>query len=144
MRPATVWDTLAASVLLVWPALATDLVVEVRGVPSSTGRVLVAACAPNTPFPAGPCTHVVIADARAGAVALTLRNMPGGRFALSAFHDSDGDGQLGRNWLGLPTECIGFGNNAPVGRFGPPGFDAAAVTLPPTGRLDAILTLRCR
>ncbi len=134
---------LAAWLLLPGSALAGDLVVTVQGVASDRGQVMVAACPPEG-YPGGSCAYVARAPARAGAVQLRIPGLPAGRWGISAFHDTDGDGQLGRDWLGRPTEGIGFGNDAPVSRFGPPGFEAAAVAMPAAGEVRTALTLRYR
>ena len=63
-----------------------------------------------------------------------------GRYAIAAFHDRDADGELDRSAVGVPTERYGFSNDA-RGRFGPPSFDAAAVTLD-GGAHDLVITLR--
>ena len=62
----------------------------------------------------------VAPDASARIVAL-----PPGTYAVKVFQDVDGDGKLGRNGVGYPTEPFGFSRDAPV-TMGPPGFDEAA------------------
>jgi uncharacterized protein (DUF2141 family) len=47
-----------------------------------------------------------------------------GEYAIKVFHDEDQDGELGKNFLGMPTESYGFSNNA-RGSFGPPDYDEA-------------------
>ncbi len=54
--------------------------------------------------------------------------MPYGRYSIKAFHDENNNSKLDTNFLGMPTERYGFSNNA-RGRFGPPSFAEAAVTL---------------
>ena len=46
------------------------------------------------------------------------------QFAIAAYHDENGDGELNRNRLGIPTERYGFSNNA-RGLTGPPSFQEA-------------------
>lgn len=140
MRPCRL---LAALPLLLAPGLATagDLLVTVRGVTSAEGQVMVAACPPEG-YPDGHCPWVARTPARPGTVELRIAGLPPGRYGLSAYHDADGNGRLGRNWLGIPTEAVGFGNDAPIGRFGPPGFEAAAVAVPASGTLRTAVTLR--
>lgn len=53
-------------------------------------------------------------------------------FAVAAYHDSNGDGTLNRNTLGIPIERYGFSNNA-RGVVGPPTFQEAAVPRPEVG-----------
>ena len=57
-----------------------------------------------------------------------LLGLAPGRYAIAAFQDLNGDGRLGTNPVGVPTEPFGFSNDARV-RFGPPSFEAAAVTI---------------
>ncbi|MEM6689183.1 MAG: DUF2141 domain-containing protein [Planctomycetota bacterium] len=54
------------------------------------------------------------------------------KFAVAAYHDTDDDGSLSRNLLGIPTELYGFSNNA-RGLTGPPEFQQAAIDKPAPG-----------
>lgn len=54
--------------------------------------------------------------------------LPSGRFAVAAYHDSNGNAQLDRNFVKYPTEPFGFSNN-PTIIAGPPSFDSAAFNL---------------
>lgn len=47
--------------------------------------------------------------------------LPQGKFAISAFHDANGNKKLDKNIMGLPTEKYGFSNDA-RGTFGPPSL----------------------
>jgi uncharacterized protein (DUF2141 family) len=124
-------------------AWAGDLLVTLRGVASAEGMVRVAACPPDG-YPEGTCRFIARAPARPGTMELRIAGLPEGRFGLSAFHDTDGDGRLGKDWLGRPTEAVGFGNDAPIGRFGPPGFEAASIAIPAGGEVRTAVTLRYR
>jgi uncharacterized protein (DUF2141 family) len=64
------------------------------------------------------------------SVTLTLEAPAPGRYAIKLFHDVNGDGKMETNMLGIPTEPVGFSNDAPI-RLGPPrfadaGFDVGA------------------
>ena len=124
-------------------AWAGDLVVTLRDVASAEGMVRVAACPPDG-YPEGTCRFIARAPARPGTMELRIAGLPEGRFGVSAYHDADGDGRLGKDWLGRPTEAVGFGNDAPVGRFGPPGFEAASIAIPARGEVRTAVTLRYR
>lgn len=58
-------------------------------------------------------------------VTKTLSGLAPGRYAIKAFHDVDGDGRMGTNPFGIPTEPFGFSNNA-AAVMGPPKWEAAA------------------
>ncbi len=71
--------------------------------------------------------HRVRADAIAGEkrVLVSFHNLQPGRYAVSAFHDTNSNGETDKNMLGIPTEGYGF-SNAAKGRMGPPSFQDAA------------------
>lgn len=60
-----------------------------------------------------------------GDTATTTLELPPGRYGIKLFHDVDGDGKMGMNPFGMPTEPFAFSNSAPA-QFGPAKWDAAA------------------
>ncbi len=54
--------------------------------------------------------------------------LPCGDYAIRAHHDEDGDGKLGHNFVGMPTESYAFSNDA-RGFMGPPSWEEAKFTL---------------
>jgi uncharacterized protein (DUF2141 family) len=66
--------------------------------------------------------------ARDGTVEISFRGLTAGRYAIIAFHDADGDGELDRFFGMMPTEGWGLSNDPEVA--GPPDFDPAAFALP--------------
>ena len=99
--------------------------VDVEGVRSDSGRVLVALHDNRWDFPSRWQRAVAMASesARAGSLSLTLRLPRPGRYALVAVHDEDGDGVMKKSALGLPREGFATGRNAESLEF--PFFDAA-------------------
>ena len=55
---------------------------------------------------------------------LIFKDIPDGTYAVSVFHDEDGNGKLTTGFLGIPKERYGASNNA-KGVFGPPKWDNA-------------------
>lgn len=55
------------------------------------------------------------------SLTITLNNIRAGSYALSIYHDLNGDRKLNRNSLGMPSEGFGFSNN-PVVRNAPPNY----------------------
>ena len=135
--PRSIFATAAAAGLMglaglaAAPALAAELVIEVRGVRSDAGRVYIAVHAPREgekfPYSDGMFAGVQ-QRAHAGDLRFVLRDLPAGRYAVNAFHDENGNGDLDANVLGIPTEGYGFANDPPT-TFGPPDFEEAAVTV---------------
>lgn len=81
-----------------------------RGFPGSNKRALQAKCVKleNTP------------------VKLNIPSLKAGTYAIAIFHDSNEDGTLNRNYLGIPKEGFGFSRNPRI-ITGPPKFGDSAV-----------------
>ena len=128
--------------MIAGPLLAAELDIEVRGIRSGDGRLYVAAHGPETKT-TFPAADGVLAGlnrrARAGVLRFVLHGLAPGRYAVSAFHDENDDGELGTNLVGVPSEGYGFAND-PGAAFGPPDFEAAAVTVGDTSGA-AVVTL---
>ena len=112
-------------------ASAADLEIRLDGLASADGVVRAALHrqVPGAKFP-GDAGVVAAAfrPAAKGSVRIVFADLPAGDYAVTAFHDADGDGELARNLVGMPTESYGFSNDA-HGFMGPPSFKAAAVTV---------------
>ncbi len=63
-----------------------------------------------------------------GTAVTTFEDVPAGPFAVSVYHDEDGDGKLDTNLVGIPSENYGFSADA-SGVFGPPSFEEASLEL---------------
>lgn len=117
--------------VVAFQALAADLTVEVRGIRSDDGRVFLAVHGPQSKetFPSGDEVAAARHEpARAGTLRFVIDDLAPGRYALTAFHDENDNGDLDTGLFGIPKEGYGFGNDAKA-TFGPPSFEAAAVTV---------------
>ena len=72
--------------------------------------------------------QVVIADARDGDLVWAEMHLPPGEYALSIFYDSNDNGELDTNFIGIPKEPVALSNNARP-KFGPPKYKDAVFTL---------------
>ena len=117
-------------------ARAAELVVVLHGLESGAGdvEVEVFGVQQRASFPYSE--RGVTEDVRVPASALlapgkpasiSLGELPPGTYALVVIHDANRNGDIDRNFLGIPTEAWGFSNDA-KGTLGPPSFDAAAVS----------------
>ncbi len=136
--------TLAAAILALHaPVLAGELAIEVTGVRSGDGRVLVALHQEHVGI-SFPDDQGAVAGAwiRAvpGTLSLVFPGLAEGHYAVSVMHDENGDGALDTNLLGMPTEGYGFSNDA-TGIMGPPGFPDASVAVG-DGSVHAVIALR--
>lgn len=125
MRSIGLWLALVAALAIphiVAAQAAASLTVEVEGVHSDQGSVRVSLCGDvKAPFPGACVTYSGTRPAKRGApVAVTIDNVPPGRYALQGYHDENDDGRPQ-----IPPEGYFFGNGASF----PPTFDAAAVTV---------------
>jgi uncharacterized protein (DUF2141 family) len=113
----------AATFLAAAPVSAASLVVKVDNVRSREGELRVAVC--ERSFDEAGCRIGARRSAAAGGSEFRFDDLAPGRYAIAAYHDLNGNGELDRLPPGLPTEPYGFSNE--VGRFGPPSFEKALV-----------------
>lgn len=110
---------------------AADLSVSVKGVASDSGQVMLALYADEAEFlKSAHQSQRTVASARdaQGSLRFVFKDLPPGRYAVSGFHDRNGNGELDSNLFGVPSEPLGFSNGA-TSFFGPPGFAKAAITV---------------
>jgi uncharacterized protein (DUF2141 family) len=72
-----------------------------------------------------------------GWASVTVDGVDTGRYAVVAFHDADGNGEVGTNWIGMPNEGVAATNWT----GGRPQFDES-VTQIDAGTTTVTLTLR--
>lgn len=121
--------------------VANTIYVDIAGLRDDKGRVACALYSSSDGFPkqadkAVARTTVPIADKKA---ACEFSGIAPGTYAISAFHDENGNGKLDTNFMGIPREGVGASNGA-KGHFGPPKFDRAAFRFP-GGRLELKITI---
>lgn len=132
-----------AALLLAWPtpqAWAAALTIEVTGIVQVAGEVLVSLCA-AAEYANPPCALKALAPVQGGTVQVAFAAVPEGRYAVLVFQDLDGDRILRRGLFGLPSEPVGFGNDAPI-RRGPPAFEDAAIDVAAAGAATIAVRLR--
>ena len=117
------------------PALANQLAVEVTGISDVRGTLMVAVYDSPEAFD-GEGRPVAAKRAEVGGetVVVTFDELAPGDHAVKLYHDANGNGELDRNMLGLPSEGYGFSNNG--GRYGPPPFEEARFTVDGATRIS--------
>lgn len=118
------------------PAAAV-LVVTFSGLTSDAGAVMIALYDSEAAYTGGAPLRAVQVKAAVPQVTASFAGLAPGRYALKCFHDLDGDGKLGTNPFGMPTEPFAFSNNAPA-RLGPPTWAEAAFTVDAAGAAQSI------
>jgi uncharacterized protein (DUF2141 family) len=121
-------NTVLGALLACLPFLAAAATVEVHvtGVAAGKGSVKVAVC-DQARF-LKQCLYSGSAPAREGDNTIAVRDVPAGSWAVLAYQDANGNGELDRNFIGIPSENYGFSRDA-RGKFGPPSFDDAAIAV---------------
>ena len=114
-----------SALLLLCAAGASAGTVEVRvtGV-SAKGSVAVAVCDKERFLK--QCAYSGSAPAQVGETTVVVKGVPPGKWAVLAYQDENGNGELDRNFIGMPKEPYGFSRDA-RGKFGPPDFEQAAI-----------------
>ena len=131
-----IFSLVAAALITTGMAHAADLTVEVAGLKSTEGKVLLAVYDRSDDFLKQPA-RVAAVDAQPGTVKLVISGLPAGDYGISVFQDVNGNGKLDKNVLGMPVEPYGFSNDAD-GNYGPPSFEQSRLHLPEAGRVATI------
>lgn len=100
-----------------------SLTVTVEDAEPSVGQIIVSLFRSENYMqtPTAQQTAEVDADGRSAVV---FRDLTAGEYAVSVIYDEDMDGELDTGFLRIPTEKIGFSNNA-KSRFGPASYEDA-------------------
>jgi uncharacterized protein (DUF2141 family) len=104
---------------------ANVLRIAIAGVTSAQGHVRVDVC--TTSDFLKDCHYGGAAPAVPGVTVVTVKDLPPGTYAAQAYQDRNDNHSVDRNFLGIPTEGVGFSNDAPI-RLSPPSFGTAAFT----------------
>ena len=114
--------------------------ITVTGISSAKGVVRVALCPPQTGFP--DCQTRVVRSAslpiKGGQAVTEFDGLAPGTYAVSVFHDANGNGKLDR-FAGIPREGYGFSRN-PGFKPRAPKFSEAEITV--TGGTAVVIKLR--
>jgi len=81
-----------------------------QGFPSAREKAVQSACVPIDQRP----------------LTVSVANLPAGSYAVSVYHDANGDRKLNRNSVGAPIEGYGFSNN-PIVRTSAPKYGEAVI-----------------
>ena len=104
-----------------------EIHLHIRETDNDQGNVLVLVFNQSTGFPSDPDKALMKLSLplKGKKATITLPDIEPGKYAISVFHDEDGDGKMDKNSVGYPLDKYGFSNN-PSSFFGPPSFEKAA------------------
>ena len=105
----------------------SSLTIEVTGIESQNGNVLVAVFNNETDFLKKP-VFKKMAKIDGEKVTVTFENIENGTYAFSLFHDENSNNELDKGTFGIPSEPYAFSNNA-SGFMGPASFSDSSFKL---------------
>lgn len=111
-----------------------EVKVDVMGIESSKGKLIIAVFSSEERFLVKPESYVYVKSPKQGKDTASLM-LPAGKYAFSIFHDENDNEELDKTWIGLPKEKYGFSNDA-SGWMGPPAFDACIVDVESNKRIE--------
>jgi uncharacterized protein (DUF2141 family) len=106
-------------------AEAAQLTVQVEGAEPRQGTVLIGVCSRSLDF--SSCGLSQSVQQPDSSLVVVFPDIPEGAYAIAAFQDLNGNGNLDRDPRGLPREPYGFSNG--TGRTAPPSFEAGRVVV---------------
>ena len=129
----------AVAFVLNQAAAAASVTIGVSNVRSPMGHIRFSICSRAT-FLHDSCEFEARMPAIVGTTTIVFPDIPPGRYAVQIFQDEYDDGIVHRGMLGIPTEGIGFSNDAALHLHGPKFNDAAF----DVGDRAVALTIRLR
>lgn len=115
------------------PATAADLDIEVEGISTQRGRLVVFVFDSRAAWDAQrePVRRERMQPDGDGGLRLRLAGLPPGEYGVMVLHDTDGNGTFDTGPFGIPRDDYGFSNNPVV--FSKPRFERVRFALPATG-----------
>jgi uncharacterized protein (DUF2141 family) len=122
----TAVSSLAAALLIAQAAAgAGTLHVRITGFESTDGELAIALFANEEDYESqSNAVRRAWLEISGDETEWTVEGLSAGEYALIAYHDTNGNGEIDFRLLGMPKEPVGVSNNA-RGAFGPPRFEAA-------------------
>lgn len=128
------------SICMVCSLSAQELTMKITGIKQGKGDILIAVFNAEEGFPSDTKKAVELLRATPvdGIAELTVKTLAPGTYAVSLFQDTNGDGLLNTNFLGIPKEGYGVSNNA-FNTFSAPTYKDASFQYPTVNLLNMAL-----
>lgn len=101
-----------------------SITVNIENIQNQKGKVMIALYNSEQTYMKERYREAITEITESGTAHYVFKNVPEGEYAISTFHDENGNQELDKGLLGRPTENYGFSNNA-RGTFGPAKFQDA-------------------
>jgi uncharacterized protein (DUF2141 family) len=107
---------------------------EIINIKNNSGKIVVEIYKDKSDWLKKPFRRIVLPTDKSSKTASF--DVPQGNYAISIYQDANENGKLDLNFLGIPKEPIGFGNNyRPMGK---PNFDSALIEFNSASKLEPI------
>ncbi|RIV25070.1 DUF2141 domain-containing protein [Fibrisoma montanum] len=111
-----------------------SLLIEITNVQPNRGKIVVELYKDKADWLKTPFRKLTLpADKSTKTASFTV---PPGQYAVSIYQDKNENGTLDQNFLNIPKEPIGFGNN--YRPFGKPKFESSVIRYNPGSKPEAI------
>jgi uncharacterized protein (DUF2141 family) len=106
-----------------------DLAINIKGLKSTGGNIQIGLYNKKESFPLVDGQYKLFyIDANKFSGIYTIKDLPGGEYAVAIFHDKNSDKICNTNFLGIPKEAYGFSNNYRP-KLSLPSFDDCKIDL---------------
>ena len=75
------------------------------------------------------CYEQTLSVSSTGSIDLDIPGRAAGNYSIAIYHDVNGNGEMDKNFLGIPKEPYGFSQN-PRAKWKAPTFEETAISLP--------------
>lgn len=100
-----------------------EITVTIENIKGNSGSILVGLYSEKTFLKAKP-EYSEKAEIVDGKATVTFKDLPTGNYAISCFHDKNGNSQMDFEPTGMPLEPYGISNNI-INSYGPPQWEDA-------------------
>ena len=104
------------------------LVVLVDGAKPNTGHAIASLFSSSDNYLSEPLFKKTAPINTEGKTRFSFNDLKSGAYSVSVVYDENDDGKLNTGFFGIPSELVGFSNNA-KGVFGPPSFNKSSFVL---------------
>jgi len=112
------------------------LILKVTNIKKAVGDIYVAVYNNEKDYMENRFAEAIVAVESENELEVKIE-MPKGKYDISIFHDTNEDGELSTNFLGIPKEPYGFSNN-PKAKFGPPSYEESLFEFKADGQVIEI------
>jgi uncharacterized protein (DUF2141 family) len=104
-----------------------NLTVTITNIKSTEGRIVVSIFNSKETF-LGKHYMQQISAAETGSMEFEFKELPQGSYTISTYHDKNKNGELDKNFIGIPSEPYGISMEG-KSNYGPPSYQKAVFSM---------------